>query len=416
MFYETFISTRYLKASRHSFFSTIAMISGIGVILGVTALTAVVSVTGGFQEAYRERVLGVFPHIMLLKVSSHFPEYREVMEAVENVDGVESVNAFVRQPLMVYTSDARSMVIARGMDIEHLVEDSAFVDYVVDGDLADLAHDPWTAPEDQLPGLFLGAELARRLNATIGTEVTAVSHLRGTGLALGPSQMAPTSIRYRVVGTFEVGYNDFDSRLAITDLRTIQAFLNRGDVVTGIDVRLDDIFATGGVGDAIVGRLPSGDFQALGWEEVHRNLFASLAMQKYALSIFMVIIVIVASFNIVSTLVMMVLDKTKEIAILKSMGASRGGITRIFMAQGMVIGCIGTAFGLLGGFIVCNVVERIDFGLDPTVYKISSLPVDMRFEEFVFVALISVFISFAATTVPSILAGRVKPVDGLRYD
>ena len=415
MLYETFVSTRYLRATRKSFLSTITVISALGVVLGVTALTAVVSVTGGFVQAYRERVLGVYPHIMLLPTSSHFPQYREVMDALDHVEGVDSVNAFVRQPLMLYTHDARAMIVARGMNMEYLLGDASLQEYVTEGSLEDLAYDPFHDDETS-PGLFLGAELARILNAEVGMEVTAVSHLRGTGLALGPSQMAPTSMGFRVVGIFEVGYNDFDSHLALTDLRALQSFINRGDVVTGVDVRVDDIFRTSSIGDNITARLPAGAYQALGWEEIHKNLFRSLALQKHALSLFMVIIVIVASFNIVSTLVMMVLDKTKEIAILKSIGASRAGITRIFMIQGMVIGCAGTALGLLCGFIVCNIIERIDFGLDPAVYKISSLPVDMRLHEFVFVALISVCISLAATTVPSILAGRVKPVDGLRYD
>ena len=413
--YETFVSTRYLKATRKSFLSTITLISALGVVLGVTALTAVVSVTGGFVKAYRERVLGVYPHIMLLPTSSYFPQYRDVMDAVDHVDGVDSVNAFVRQPLMLYTESARAMIVARGMSMDYLLSDASLQEYVVDGHLEDLEYDPY-ADENQVPGLFLGAELARILDAEVGTEVTAVSHLRGTGLALGPSQMAPTSMRFRVTGIFEVGYNDFDSHLALTDLRTLQAFINRGDVVTGVDVRVDDIFRTASIGEDITARLPAGAYQALGWEEIHKNLFRSLALQKHALSLFMVIIVIVASFNIVSTLVMMVLDKTKEIAILKSIGASRRGITRIFMTQGMVIGCAGTVLGLLSGFIVCLIIERIDFGLDPSVYKISSLPVDMRLHEFIFIAMISVCISLAATLVPSILAGRVKPVDGLRYD
>ena len=415
MFYETFISTRYLRATRKSFLSTITLISAVGVILGVTALTAVVSVTGGFQTAYRERVLGVYPHIMLLPTSSHFPEYREVMAAIDGVDGVSSVNAFVRQPLMVYTESARAMIVARGMDMEYLTGEAGLAEYVTEGELSDLAYDPYS-PDEQLPGLFLGSELARTLQAEIGTEVTAVSHLRGTGFALGPSQMAPTSVRFRVAGVFEVGYNDFDSHLALTDLRTVQHFLNRGDVVTGIDVRVDDIFATAAIGSTITGRLPAGGYQALGWDEIHRNLFRSLALQKLALSLIMIIIVVVASFNIVSTLVMMVLDKTKEIAILKSLGASRGGIRRIFMTQGLIIGTVGMSLGLAMGYVVCRLVERVDFGLDPSVYKISSLPVDMQLHEFLFVALISVCISIAATAVPAVLAGRIKPVDGLRYD
>jgi lipoprotein-releasing system permease protein len=417
--YEAFISARYLKSTRKTFLSTITVISTLGVVLGVTALTAVVSVTGGFQKAYRERVLGVYPHIMLLPTSTRFPEYRDVIEVAESVPGVASANAFVRQPAMLYTADSRSMVVVRGVEVRELLEDGEMEQYVLEGDLGDLVWDPARAEgsgDDALPGLFLGAELARSLRAEVGTRVTVVSHLRGIGVGLGPSQMAPTDAHFRVAGIFEVGYDDFDSQLALTDLPALQSVINRGDVATGVDVRLDDIFATAATGRELVGRLPAGSFQALGWQEIHRNLFRSLAIQKLALSLVMTFIVVVASFNIVSTLIMMVIDKTKEIAILKSIGATSRSIMRIFMMQGLAIGVVGTALGLVGGVVVCKLVERLNFGLDPTVYKISNLPVDMRLSEFIMVALVAVAISFVATIYPSWRAGRLNPVEGLRYD
>jgi len=415
MRYETFVSMRYLGATRKSFLSTITLISTLGVVLGVTALTAVVSVTGGFQEAYRERVLGVYPHVMLLPTSSRFAEYREVIAVTEAIEGVESANAFVRQPVMIYADDARAMVVGRGVEVNELIDEARLEQYVLEGALSDLLYDPLVS-DASAPGLFLGAELARTLDAEVGDTVTLVSHLRGIGIGLGPSQMAPPDARFRIVGVFEVGYDDFDSQLALADLPALQTVINRGDVVTGIDVRLNDLFDTRGVGQQIVGSLPAGSFQALGWQEIHRNLFRSLAIQKLALSLVMVFIVVVASFNIISTLVMMVLDKTKEIAILKSMGATTGGIMRTFMAQGLAIGLVGTAVGLVGGFLTCKAIEQVHFGLDPSVYKISNLPVDMRLSEFVMVAIVAVSISFIATIYPAWRAGRLKPVDGLRHD
>jgi lipoprotein-releasing system permease protein len=320
---------------------------------------------------------------------------------------------------MLYTADSRSMVVVRGVEVRELLEDGEMEQYVLEGDLGDLVWDPARAEgsgDDALPGLFLGAELARSLRAEVGTRVTVVSHLRGIGVGLGPSQMAPTDAHFRVAGIFEVGYDDFDSQLALTDLPALQSVINRGDVATGVDVRLDDIFATAATGRELVGRLPAGSFQALGWQEIHRNLFRSLAIQKLALSLVMTFIVVVSSFNIVSTLIMMVIDKTKEIAILKSIGATSRSIMRIFMMQGLAIGVVGTALGLVGGVVVCKLVERLNFGLDPTVYKISNLPVDMRLSEFIMVALVAVAISFVATIYPSWRAGRLNPVEGLRYD
>jgi lipoprotein-releasing system permease protein len=228
--------------------------------------------------------------------------------------------------------------------------------------------------------------------------------------------MAPTSARFRVVGIFEFGYDDFDRELAIVDLRAIQGFVNRGDVVTGIDVRVEDPMATASIAREIQGRLPAGAYQALTWQEVHRNLFESLKINKLWLSIIMTSMVVVASFNILSTLVLMVLDKTREIAILKSMGASRGGIMRIFVFQGLFIGVLGTLLGLLGGYGICQLIESINFGLDPTVYKISALAIDIRLSEFIIIGLVAVSISFLATIYPSWRAGRLSPVDGLRYD
>jgi len=307
------------------------------------------------------------------------------------------------------------MVVVRGVEVNELIDEARLEQYVLEGALSDLLYDPLVS-DASAPGLFLGAELARTLDAEVGDTVTLVSHLRGIGIGLGPSQMAPTDARFRIVGVFEVGYDDFDSQLALADLPALQTVINRGDVVTGIDVRLNDLFDTRGVGQQIVGSLPAGSFQALGWQEIHRNLFRSLAIQKLALSLVMVFIVVVASFNIISTLVMMVLDKTKEIAILKSMGATTGGIMRTFMAQGLAIGLVGTAVGLVGGFLTCKAIEQVHFGLDPSVYKISNLPVDMRLSEFVMVAIVAVSISFIATIYPAWRAGRLKPVDGLRHD
>ena len=228
--------------------------------------------------------------------------------------------------------------------------------------------------------------------------------------------MAPTSRQFRVVGIFDFGYDDFDRELAIADLRAIQSFINRGDVVTGVDIRVEDPFATASIARAVSGRLPAGSYQALTWQEVHRNLFESLKINKLWLSIIMTCMVVVASFNILSTLVLMVLDKTREIAILKSMGASKGGIMRIFVMQGLFIGVVGTLLGLAGGYGICQLIESLNFGLDPTVYKIGALAIDVRLSEFIIIGLVAVSISFLATLYPSWRAGRLSPVDGLRFD
>jgi lipoprotein-releasing system permease protein len=415
MRYEYYIAGRYLKASRKSFLSTITIISTIGVFLGVTALTAVVSVAGGFQKAYRDRVLGVYPHILLIPSTSHFSQYRDVMRAVGQVDGVTGVSPFIQQPLMIHTSEGRAMVTARGVDVDRLDDVSDIRKYLDEGELEDLAYDPQRA-SDERPPIFLGAELARLVGAEVGDVVALVTHLRGTGQALGPSQMAPTSRHFRVAGVFELGYDEFDRRLMLMDLRAMQEFLNRGDVVTGLDVRVADIFQTEAVGRDITSRLTAGGYQALSWQRLYHNLFQSVKIQKQVLSLVMTMIVVVACFNIFSTLFMLVLDKTKEIAILKSMGTTNGGIMRIFMLQGLSIGAIGTAFGLMGGYAICRIIENIDIGLDPKVYKISSLSVDIQLGDFAVIALVAIAISFLTTLYPAWKASQLRPAEGLRFD
>lgn len=414
MRYEPFIAFRYLKSSRRSFLSTITAISAVGVVLAVTALTSVVSVMGGFQKAYRERLLGVYPHLIVYSRDNRFVDYEQVAAVIDQIEGVSDASPFVKQPLMIYTAHARAMIRSRGIDAEGLAG-SGLDEYIEEGSLVDLSYDP-LQPGENTAGIILGRELARRLNVEVGGNVVVVSHLRGVGPSLGPSQMAPTSETFQVVGIFEVGFNELDSYLALTDLEAMQSFLNRGNVVTGIDVRVDDIFATAAIAQEITARLPAGLYIPYTWQEMHRNLFESLKIQKFWLSLIMSILVIVACFNIVSTLVLMVKDKTKEVAVLKSIGASSWGIMKVFMIQGLVIGGGGTLLGLLGGLGVCTIIEHIDYGLDPSVYKISALAVDIRPTELIMIGLVSVAISFLATLFPAWRAGHMSPVEGLRYD
>jgi lipoprotein-releasing system permease protein len=228
--------------------------------------------------------------------------------------------------------------------------------------------------------------------------------------------MAPSNQSFRVVGVYRSGFYEYDNKLVMVDYRALQDFFHQGDVVTGLEIRVDDVFGTGDISQEIKHRLPPGRFRTLDWREINRNLFASLKLQEIALSIILIFIIVVASFNIVCTLIMLVLEKSKDIAILKSMGASNGGVMRVFIVQGMTIGTIGTALGLLVGFLTCWGLGSVDFGLDAKVYLIDRLPVKMQLWQFGAVALVSLLISFTATLYPSWYAARLPPVEGLRYD
>lgn len=439
--YETFVGLRHLKSRKKSFISTITLISILGVVVGVATLTAVVSVTGGFQEAFREKVLGINSHILVMKYGINFREYRDIIDTVEQVEGVEAASPFIFHEMMISHGDRLSGVLIKGIDPQRIERVSDLPRYVVKGDLTRMT---WTDDKDDaepskgalkidplkprgddaepdtprpLPGIFLGKDLARKLKADVGDTVQLVSPLRGLNPdTWAPTQMAPTSRRFTVAGVYRSGFNEYDNKLVMVDYHALQDFFNQGDVVTGIEIRVDDIFAVGPIGDDIKSRLTPGRFRTLDWREINRNLFTSLKLQKLVLSIILTFIVIVASFNIVSTLIMLVLDKGKEIAIIKSMGASDGGVMRIFIFEGMVIGCIGTALGLLSGFLCCLIIASSDIGMDPKVYLIDRLPVKMETDEFLIIAIVSLVISFTATIYPAWRAARLPPVEGLRYD
>ena len=443
--FETFIGLRHLKSKKKTFISTITLISTLGVVVGVATLSAVVSVTGGFQEAFREKVLGINSHILVLKYGINFREYRETIDTVEALEGVEAASPFIFHEMMISRGDRPFGILIKGIDPKRVNEVSDLPRYVKSGKLEDLS---WEPPQQKkidpnslakegvgargdpppeggaveektqdLPGIFLGKDLAEKLDVSKGDEVQLVSPLRGLDPGQwAPSNMAPTSRRFRVAGIYRSGFNEYDNKLVMVDYRALQDFFNQGDVVTGIEIRVSDIFAVGNISAVIKSKLTPGRFRTLDWREINRNLFTSLKLQKLVLSIILTFIVLVASFNIVSTLIMLVLDKGKEIAIIKSMGASDGGVMRIFIFEGMVIGSLGTALGLLAGLACCLIIGSSDIGMDPKVYLIDRLPVKIEPVEFIVIALVSLTISFTATIYPAWRAARLPPVEGLRYD
>ncbi len=232
--------------------------------------------------------------------------------------------------------------------------------------------------------------------------------------------MAPTDREFRIIGLYDSGFYDYDNRLVIVDYHALQDFFRQPDVVTGIEIKVEDIHKTGEIRDYLTANLNTGPglerFRIIDWKDLNHNLFTSLELQKITLTIIMTFIVLVASFNIVGTLIMLVLDKQKEIAILKSMGATDAGVMRIFIFLGLFIGGLGTLLGLVGGYGVCQLIQIYDFGLDPEVYLIDALPVKMVLVEFAMVGFGAIAISFLATLYPSWWAAQLSPVDGLRYD
>lgn len=417
--YEFFIALRHLRNRRKSFLSTITMIAILGVWLGVMALTSVVAVTGGFQEAFRDRVLGINSHILVIKFGIDFRDYRDIQKTLEKVDGVTATSPFIFHE-MIATHDRKTAgILIKGIEPLEVERVSDLPKYTEDPDvLKTLVYDRFPPDgQKERPRVLIGRNLAEKLDVKKGDTIQITSPLE----SLDPDRWSstehrPSSNYFEVAGIYNSGFYEYDSRLVMADYRALQDFFNQGDMVTGIDIRVNDVFGVAAIARDVKAAIPPGRFRVLDWRELNHNLFTSLGLQRLVLAVLFFFIVVVASFNIVCTLIMIVLDKQKEIAILKSMGASRSQVMKIFVIEGFIIGAIGTLNGLIGGLIVCMAIKHTDFGLDPTIYMIDYLPVRIVPMEFLAVGAAALFISLFATIGPAWWASRWNPVEGLRYD
>ena len=427
--FEYFTGLRYLLNRARVSLSIISVISIFGVMLGVMALVSVVSVAGGFEDEFRDKVLGVNSHILVMTYKQDdFREYRDVQKTLENFSPeIIETAPFIFHEMMIAIGSKISGILIKGVEPETMMGVSDLAKYIqVPADdarrqiLEDLHFD--RQRDGDVPPVIIGRVLAEKLKANIGDEVRVISPRRGIvgEHRYGPSQLEPTQKRFRIIALYDSGFYDYDNRLLICDYKALQDFFNLDDVVTGVEVRVKDINKTGILRDNVTPVLNDRPgiqrFKVIDWQDLNRNLFTSLHMQKITLSIIMLFIVIVASFNIVGTLIMMVLDKQRDISIMKSMGASDGMIMRMFIFQGMFIGGIGTVLGLVGSVVVCELIQAYDFDLDATVYLIHTLPVKLEASVFATVGLGALFISFLATLYPSWWATQLSPVEGLRYE
>jgi lipoprotein-releasing system permease protein len=271
-------------------------------------------------------------------------------------------------------------------------------------------------PTAILPGVIVGKTLARNLRLRVGDEVRIISPLTGADAALVRQGASPRARDFRVTGIFDAGFDEYDSRLVYVDLWQAQRFFDQGDAVTGVEVKVRNIDRARAIGHRIEHALGGGAYHTLDWESLNHNLFTALALQKLALSFVITIIIIIAAFNVIATLVMVVLDKKREIAILKAMGAPESSILRIFLVQGLAVGALGTGLGLSLGALTCGLLMRYHFPLDSQVYLIRFVPVRPSVAEFALTALVSMVIALVASLVPAIWASRLTPVEGLRYE
>jgi lipoprotein-releasing system permease protein len=539
MGYPLALAVRYLSSKKRAFVSVGTTFAILGVTLGVAALAIVMSVTGGFQEQFREKVLGVNAHVLVLKYSLDFREYRDVMAKVRQVKGVVGVAPFLINATMVTHGDRTATgVLLKGVDPALLGQVLDLPKYILSGSLdglrrpgakpaerpasqfhdplEDLLADAGTAsdgatrtlldaiarsvqedeahaddapkskgdagvaptedepepesdspakaaaasrsqpaaraavlpprdvtpaggykshlPDDDdlpaaldpdpckdraaisaLPGVVVGKTLATQLGVTIGDCLQITSPT--IGISFGSSgARPPIAKQFRVIAIFEAGFDQYDSKLVYTDLYEAEPFYELGDSVTGVEMTVNDVQRAHAIAKDVERALANGVYRVMDWHELNRGLFTALLIQQIGMSCVLALIIIVAAFTVVATLIMVVLEKRKEIALLKALGAKSDAVLRVFLYQGAFIGAIGTTLGLIVGYGGCKALQAYRFPLDAKVYFISDLPVEIRPNEFIITGAFAILICLVATIFPSMYAARLRPSDGLRAE
>ncbi len=411
--YELFIGLRYTRAKRRNhFISFISLISMLGIGLGVMALIVVLSVMNGFQKEIRARILGVTPHLQVSSDGGQMHDWKRTLDIVAGHPGVRAAAPYVNGQGMLSLNDSVEGVMVRGILPDAEQKLTALGDKMKYGTLGDLR-----------PGEFnivLGVDLARAMGAHVGDTVLLITP-QGQ---VTPAGMLPRLKQFHVVGIFEIGMAPYDNALALIHLEDAQKLYRMGDAVSGISGSLDNLDLAPQIAYELEKKLPM-DTYASDWTRQNANYFAVVAMEKKMMFIILSLIVLVAAFNIVSTLVMAVTDKQADIAILRTLGASPRSIMQIFMVQGMLIGLIGMSIGVIGGVLLAlnigTIVPFIEhlFGvqfLSKEFYYISELPSDLRKGDVIVVATMSFLISLFATLYPSWRASKVQPAEALRYE
>ena len=411
--FELFVGWRYTRAKRRNHFvSFISLLAMLGIALGVAALIVVLSVMNGFQRELRTRILGVAAHVEIGATQGGLADWERVSKQALDFPGVVGAAPYVSaQGMLSFDGNVRGTTV-RGIAPEIEATVAELGRRMVAGRMDDLRPGEF--------GIVLGAELARSLRARVGDRVTLISP---QGLVT-PAGVIPRLKQFRLIGVFEVGMFEFDGGLALIHLADAQRLYRLEDKVSGVRLKLADLFES----RALAGRLGAAmgaDMKITDWTKTHATFFRAVQIEKNMMFIILTLIVAVAAFNIVSTLVMVVTDKEPDIAILRTLGASPGSIMRIFIVQGALIGVVGTVLGIVGGILLAvNIDTVVPFlerliglrFLSPDVYYISELPSDLQRTDVIAIGVVSLVLSFLATIYPSYRASKVRPAEALRYE
>ncbi len=399
MKYETTIGLRYLRSKRkEAFISFTTWISIVGIAIGVMALIVVIAVMTGFQDEIRERILGVNPHVLVLNVNGEIRDPEKAAEIVKKVDGVTHAFPFVSFQAMVQSGRQLSGVAVKGLN----AGDVQFMNRLLKEGSVDVLN--------RKGHILIGKELSKHIGLLPGDSVTLMVPFGG----YSPMGAMPETVKVRVGGIFETGMYEIDNTLIIMPLKDIEEIM--GVTATGIEVKLADVYRANELRKEIVKKLGT-EYFARTWIEMNRNLFSALKLEKIAMFIILALIIFVASFNIISSLVMTVMEKQKDIAILKSIGAKKRSIMKIFMIEGVTIGIVGALIGSLSGYVICEIVKRYKIiRLPEDIYYISTLPVKISVFDIVLIACVTMVICVISTIYPSYRATKIDPVETLRYE
>lgn len=410
MNFHTNIALHYLKPKNNSFISLLSFISISGIAIGVMALIVVISVMSGFDHALENKVIGIESQIIVLNYKGSINHYNGVMKDISAIKGVKSVSPFIYTDVMISAGGTSTGSVLRGIDIKTEEKVTNLKKYLIKGSLNGLDSKKYN-------GIVLGKVLAQNLGVSVGDNVLIMSP-QGQ---ITPFGVVPKTERFTVCGIINSGMYNYDSTFSFISIKNAQMFLGLPPyTITGIEVKLDKLGLANLYAkkiDKILNKKPSSSFYALSWEELNKNLFSAIRLEKLTMFIILSLIVLVAAFNIISTLIMVVMEKRKDIAILKSIGASSRDIMIIFIAQGVIIGLVGTSLGLISGFLIGYLEKTYHIiSLPSSVYYITTLPIRMTPGEFIVIGSSALFLSFIATLYPSYKASKIDPAEGVRHE
>lgn len=393
MKFELKVAIRYLKTGHKSrFISLVTFISILGVAVGVMTLIVVLSVMSGFDNDLRDKIISVNPHIYI-QSQEGIENPNEVIENIKGIEHIEAASPFIEGQALFRKDKQVLGVMVRGVDPENEPKVTKIKEYLIKGSL----------PEDE-NGILIGSELAKNFNLRLFDSITVISPMKGK------------KFKFNVCGIFNSGMYEYDSALTYINLSQAQIFFDIGSLVSAIGVKIDNLSLAKKVKGDILKTLGF-RYWVRTWMEINQNLFSSLKLEKTAMFIILVLIILVACFNIISTLIMTVMEKTKDIGILKSLGVNNRSIAFIFTYCGLAIGILGTTLGAGAGFYLCYLLKTYKFiKLPADIYYIDTLPVLIQWSDSLIIVLSAIAISFLATLYPAHQAARLNPIEALRYE